>query len=644
MVAVLLGKPSRGPIHPDYVPSIFSFQKTTQSVPSTRYLRAVRRSRTRSALISKCSKQPSAEVKGENGQGDDAIDLTDTVEGESENEAVASCSTSTETVDEIMDGGISRDLAGAQVVVEEITQLNENTSTMDEDLIEESTEDMDKTVQVESKDLAKNLIPTEMDENLTAEEMSRDVDKTEQFESRGLVNGLIMAETNTDLTEELSRHLGRTSQSADELVENFLDDLSPNLDEAQDNELMGDLNLREIEEEYSEGMATNVDETRCDELGEPSLQDTIRVLAHELELKEIEIGELQIENERLTQQNMLLTEENFELRNDFRLNAAHSCATTSLAGQQQMVESTSAFGTHSLENNDKKVLFYTGLPSYKVYERLFNLLQPLLSKHPSRSKCSLCNEFLLVLMKLRLGVPNQDLAYRFNISSAAVSSIFHKWINVMSVELNCLIPWPDAETLRRNMPVSFRKHYSKVKCIIDCFEIFIERPTSFEARAATYSNYKKHNTVKVFIAITPTGSISFISQAWGGRVSDKEITRKCGFLDFVEYGDDIMADRGFNVADDLALCGARLLIPAYTRGKQQLSTQEVEETRQLARVRIHIERVIGQMRKKYKILHNTLPISLIKCPSDSCKNNCTIDRILIVTSALTNLSPPVIPS
>ena len=146
------------------------------------------------------------------------------------------------------------------------------------------------------------------------------------------------------------------------------------------------------------------------------------------------------------------------------------------------------------------------------------------------------------------------------------------------------------------------------------------------------------------MAIAPTGAISFISQAWGGRVSDKEITRKCGFLDFVEYGDDIMADRGFNVADDLALCGAHLLIPAYTRGKQQLSAQEVEETRQLARVHIHIERVIGQMRKKYKILQNTLPISLIKCPSDSRKSNCTIDRTLIVTSALTNLSPPVIPS
>ena len=83
-------------------------------------------------------------------------------------------------------------------------------------------------------------------------------------------------------------------------------------------------------------------------------------------------------------------------------------------------------------------------------------------------------------------------------------------------------------------------------------------------------------------------------------VSDKEITRKCRFLDFVEYGDNITADKGFNVAYDLhvALCGVHLLIPRYTRGKRQLSAQEVEEMRQLARVHIHIEGVIGQLRKK----------------------------------------------
>ena len=167
-------------------------------------------------------------------------------------------------------------------------------------------------------------------------------------------------------------------------------------------------------------------------------------------------------------------------------------------------------------------------------------------------------------------------------------------------------------------------------------------PAGFSSRAASYSNYKKHNTVKVLIGITPTGSISFISQAWGGRISDKEITSKSGFLDCIKQGDVIMADRGFNISDELAVRGAQLLIPPFTRNKPQLPAVEVEKARQLSRVRIHVERVIGQLRKKYKILQNRLPISLIKCPSDKSRINCTIDKILIVTAALTNLSDSVV--
>ena len=157
------------------------------------------------------------------------------------------------------------------------------------------------------------------------------------------------------------------------------------------------------------------------------------------------------------------------------------------------------------------------------------------------------------------------------------------------------------------------KIYSlNTKCIIDCFELFIERPTSFKARAETYSSYKKHNTLKVLMAVTPTGSVCFISQAWGGRVPDKVITKKYGFLDRMEYGDVILADRGFNIHDEVALKCASLKIPAFTGGKDQLSQKDVESTRQLARVRIHVERVIGQLRKKYKILQNTLPINLVR--------------------------------
>lgn len=84
------------------------------------------------------------------------------------------------------------------------------------------------------------------------------------------------------------------------------------------------------------------------------------------------------------------------------------------------------------------------------------------------------------------------------------------------------------------------------------------------------------------------------------------------------------------------------LIPAFTKGKEQLSAREVETTRRLARVRIHVERVIGHLRKKYKTLQETLPINMIKLSSDNENKNCFIDRILIVTAALTNLLPSVV--
>lgn len=132
----------------------------------------------------------------------------------------------------------------------------------------------------------------------------------------------------------------------------------------------------------------------------------------------------------------------------------------------------------------------------------------------------------------------------------------------------------------------------------------------------------------------------FISSAWGGRVSDKVIAQQCGFLDLIDPGDVILANRGFNIHDDIAVRGGRLEIPAFTKGKKQLSREEVEQSRQLSRVRIHVERVIGRLRKKCTILAGPLPISLIKRPADTTVT--TIDKILVVTATLTNLSKSVV--
>ena len=106
--------------------------------------------------------------------------------------------------------------------------------------------------------------------------------------------------------------------------------------------------------------------------------------------------------------------------------------------------------------------------------------------------------------------------------------------DVLSAEIYYLLA--PREVIKVNMPPAFNQFYSSCVCIIDCSEIFIENPANFMARNATYSNYKKHNTVKILIGITPYGSISFLSKCWDGHASDKVITKESNFLYFIELG------------------------------------------------------------------------------------------------------------
>ena len=123
-------------------------------------------------------------------------------------------------------------------------------------------------------------------------------------------------------------------------------------------------------------------------------------------------------------------------------------------------------------------------------------------------------------------------------------------------------------------------------------------------------------------------------------MSDRFLTQKCGILQLLEPGDLVLADRGFNIEDDLKFFGATLEIPAFTRSKRQLSLEEVERSKRLSHVRIHVERVIGLLKQKYKILEGPLPINLIKHRHDGQYAN--IDRIVTVCAALTNLCDPVV--
>jgi len=230
---------------------------------------------------------------------------------------------------------------------------------------------------------------------------------------------------------------------------------------------------------------------------------------------------------------------------------------------------------------------------------------------------------------LQVGLLLEDLADRFNISASVLSKVFITWIHLMDKELSELCPFPSRELIALKLPSQFIS-FPNIRVIIDCTEIFVQRASCFVAQSLTFSNYKHHNTVKFLIGITPTGAISFVSKAWGGRASDRYITEHSGLLELINEGDLVMADKGFNIGDLLAKKKAFLNIPPFLHNRQ-FSTEEVVETRKIAKVRIHVERAIGRV-KQFHILDPVVPLSL--------KN--TIGPIFRVISYLTNLDKPLV--
>ena len=129
------------------------------------------------------------------------------------------------------------------------------------------------------------------------------------------------------------------------------------------------------------------------------------------------------------------------------------------------------------------------------------------------------------------------------------------------------------------------------------------------SQSITYSSYKNRNTAKGLIGISPSGYPSFVSPLYAGKTSDRKITKDCGILDLLEPNDQIMADRGFDMQDDLPN-NVTLNIPPFLDGKDQLSLDEKLTTRKIASVRVHVERAIARI-KSFRILHQDIP--------DNCK-------------------------
>jgi len=157
-----------------------------------------------------------------------------------------------------------------------------------------------------------------------------------------------------------------------------------------------------------------------------------------------------------------------------------------------------------VKENAMKLRYWTGLlesvrkgRNFKKSPKTFGPKKELTKK----------DNFLLTMMKLRLGSTNADLAQCLTVSATTVTNIFTSWVKLLASELGCLIYNPSYEVFRKTLPKKFRKPgYSKVRHIIDCTEVFIETPSDPALKAVTWSDYKHHHTTKILLSITPNGA------------------------------------------------------------------------------------------------------------------------------------------
>lgn len=54
------------------------------------------------------------------------------------------------------------------------------------------------------------------------------------------------------------------------------------------------------------------------------------------------------------------------------------------------------------------------------------------------------------------------------------------------------------------------------------------RPTNLETQQQAWSNYKQRCTLKYLVCVNPQGAVCFVSQAFGGRISDRQVVLRSG--------------------------------------------------------------------------------------------------------------------
>ena len=142
----------------------------------------------------------------------------------------------------------------------------------------------------------------------------------------------------------------------------------------------------------------------------------------------------------------------------------------------------------------------------------------------------------------------------------------------------------------------------------------------------------KFNVLFNLVGIAQFGAVTFVSGLYSGLISDKDITGRSGIISLLDPNDSVMMEKGFLIADLLEKVPASYAIPPFlTNHRQQFEVNEVTETQNIARVRIHVEKAIRRIKENH-LFDKVIPLSLAG----------TINQLWTVSSFLKNFRGPLV--
>ncbi|XP_063157310.1 uncharacterized protein LOC134495665 [Candoia aspera] len=194
---------------------------------------------------------------------------------------------------------------------------------------------------------------------------------------------------------------------------------------------------------------------------------------------------------------------------------AHRTTILSLGKQLRgQLEARAQHGVFSLEcvkTHRKWLRFYTGFDGYPRLKAFLEFLQEgeCLENGPP---CALSpeNQLFLVLVRLRLGLLLQDLAFRFRISESTASRYWLSWMELMERRLRQVPVACSQRYIDAFKPQHQLQHHDMVLVALDCAELF------FEAQGKTRSkgdggcrSPRAHYSTHGYALAAPSGFLTF---------------------------------------------------------------------------------------------------------------------------------------